>query len=344
MSVRLKNQASFLRIVPEKERALLEQFRNNILTSIIESENCQTDSDNKPQRSGCCRCSRKRNQQNSSKKTCSSCLENPCCKKFQDFISSIYNIVQSNVGLLLFLIIYACLGALLFSYLESTEDANKRNELSLARRWFLTNMENIFHAASTLLKQYEDYVGKLPAQITKYSTSSVMKEWSFFESLFFCGTVVTTIGYGNVTPVTMYGRIATMIYGCFGIPLCLIFLSKTGKNLTKIIKYFWNVNDEIDDEIVLPYAVDDNFNLPPIVALAIAFVYIFFGAFIYTRWENWDYLESFYFTFISLSTIGFGDVTPDHPKFFLASFVYILMGLSLIAMVGLPIGWLIGWH
>ncbi|ESO07021.1 hypothetical protein HELRODRAFT_77067 [Helobdella robusta] len=175
-----------------------------------------------------------------------------------------------------------------------------------------------------------------------------MKKWSFFESLFFCGTVFTTIGYGNVTPVTKYGRIATMIYGCFGIPLCLIFLSKTGKNLTRIIKFFWSFIRRFYytgscKKIVLPYAVDDNFNLPPIVALAIAFVYIFFGAFIYTRWENWDYFESFYFTFISLSTIGFGDVIPDHPLFFLSSFVYVGIGLSLIAMVGRLVDWLIEW-
>ena len=87
------------------------------------------------------------------------------------------------------------------------------------------------------------------------------------------------------------------------------------------------------DETFVPYEVDDKFDLPPIIALAIAFLYILLGAFIYTRWENWTYFEAFYFTFISLSTIGFGDVVPDHPKNLMATSVYLLCGLALIAMV-----------
>lgn len=79
--------------------------------------------------------------------------------------------------------------------------------------------------------------------------------------------------------------------------------------------------------------VDDEFNLPPIVAIGITVTYIFSGAIMYTQWESWTYLEGFYFVFVSISTIGFGDVLPDHPKKFLASFVYLLVGLSLVAMV-----------
>jgi len=87
------------------------------------------------------------------------------------------------------------------------------------------------------------------------------------------------------------------------------------------------------DETFVPYEVDDKFDLPPIIALVIAFLYILLGAFIYTRWEDWDYFEAFYFTFISLCTIGFGDVVPNHPKNFMATSVYLLLGLALIAMV-----------
>jgi len=87
------------------------------------------------------------------------------------------------------------------------------------------------------------------------------------------------------------------------------------------------------DETFVPYEVDDKFDLPPIVALSIAFLYMLLGAFIYTRWEDWSYFEAFYFTFISLSTIGFGDVVPEHPKNLMATSVYLLLGLALIAMV-----------
>ncbi len=86
-------------------------------------------------------------------------------------------------------------------------------------------------------------------------------------------------------------------------------------------------------EIMEIYEVDDEFNLPPIIAVIILLGYVLFGGFMYTIWEEWDYIESFYFIFISISTIGFGDVLPAHPRYFLASSIYILVGLSLVAMV-----------
>ena len=83
----------------------------------------------------------------------------------------------------------------------------------------------------------------------------------------------------------------------------------------------------------VPYEVDDKFNLPPIVALVIGMTYTLLGALMYMARENWTYFEAFYFTCISLATIGFGDVVPDHPKFFLASSVYVVVGLALLAMI-----------
>lgn len=41
-----------------------------------------------------------------------------------------------------------------------------------------------------------------------------------------------------------------------------------------------------------------------------SFRYIFFGARLFADWENWDILDGSYFCFISLSSIGFGDIVP----------------------------------
>nr|CAD7194657.1 unnamed protein product [Timema douglasi] len=38
--------------------------------------------------------------------------------------------------------------------------------------------------------------------------------------------------------------------------------------------------------------------------------YVCFGALLFSKWENWGFLDGSYFCFISLSTIGFGDIVP----------------------------------
>lgn len=54
------------------------------------------------------------------------------------------------------------------------------------------------------------------------------------------------------------------------------------------------------------FEIDDDFNLPISVALTILIGYMLFGATLYYIWEPWSFFESFYFVFISISTIGLG--------------------------------------
>lgn len=78
---------------------------------------------------------------------------------------------------------------------------------------------------------------------------------------------------------------------------------------------------------------DSAFDVPIVAALVLVVVYMLLGAVLYRQWESWDYTEAVYFIFISISTIGFGDVLPEHPKFFLLVSIYIFVGLSFISMV-----------
>lgn len=80
------------------------------------------------------------------------------------------------------------------------------------------------------------------------------------------------------------------------------------------------------------FEVDDEFNLPISVAIVILLIYLFVGATIYYMWEDWGFFESFYFVFISMSTIGFGDFVPEHPMYMMASIVYLIFGLALTSM------------
>lgn len=80
------------------------------------------------------------------------------------------------------------------------------------------------------------------------------------------------------------------------------------------------------------FEIDDEFNLPISIAIFMLVVYILLGALIYCVWENWPFFDSFYFVFISMSTIGFGDIVPDDPACMIVSIVYLVFGLALMSM------------
>ncbi|XP_075218177.1 uncharacterized protein LOC142322962 [Lycorma delicatula] len=90
--------------------------------------------------------------------------------------------------------------------------------------------------------------------------------------------------------------------------------------------------------------VPTSIRVPPILVLLVLIVYISIGSIVFASWENWSYLDSAYFCFVTLSTIGFGDLVPGkslqisgsdskegHLQL-IACCIYLLFGLAVIAM------------
>lgn len=82
--------------------------------------------------------------------------------------------------------------------------------------------------------------------------------------------------------------------------------------------------------------------VPVLVVLLFVTFYICIGALIFYLWEGWNYLDSAYFCFITLTTIGFGDLVPgssilnpkikeNHAKPIICC-IYLIIGLAFIAM------------
>jgi hypothetical protein len=89
--------------------------------------------------------------------------------------------------------------------------------------------------------------------------------------------------------------------------------------------------DDYDDE--------EEMSVPLLVTVFVIPLYLTLGAVLFSIWEKWSFLDSFYFCFITLTTIGFGDFVPGialqakaEKEKLISAAVYILFGLVLIAM------------
>ncbi|XP_038677661.1 potassium channel subfamily K member 18 [Scyliorhinus canicula] len=76
----------------------------------------------------------------------------------------------------------------------------------------------------------------------------------------------------------------------------------------------------------------DKFDVPIFIIIGVIIAYLLFGAGILSIWEKWQYLDSFYFYFITITTIGFGDFVPEHPNFFMIMSLLIITGMAIMSM------------
>lgn len=76
--------------------------------------------------------------------------------------------------------------------------------------------------------------------------------------------------------------------------------------------------------------------VPITVILVILVGYIGIGTAIFALWENWSIVDGAYFCFVTLSTIGFGDLVPGRRREAAATTwfcsAYIMSGMALTAM------------
>ncbi|KAE8749689.1 hypothetical protein FOCC_FOCC003676 [Frankliniella occidentalis] len=160
--------------------------------------------------------------------------------------------------------------------------------------------------------------------------------WTLLQGVFFASTVLTTIGYGNIAPVTLSGRVFCLSFALIGIPLTLSVIADLGVLLASAVsaipcwgwcRSWWSLDDG-------GKAAMWRNGLIALGAVLLLFVYLAAGAAMFTLWEDgWDFFDGFYFCFITMTTIGFGDLVPRHPSYTLLCTLYILMGLALTSTI-----------
>lgn len=80
-------------------------------------------------------------------------------------------------------------------------------------------------------------------------------------------------------------------------------------------------------------------HVPIAATFAVLVLYIAAGAALFSHWEGWSYVDGAYFSFITFTTIGLGDLVPGkgtltenkNGKSILCA-IYLLFGLVLTAM------------
>uniref|UniRef100_A0A158R677 Ion_trans_2 domain-containing protein n=1 Tax=Syphacia muris TaxID=451379 RepID=A0A158R677_9BILA len=78
--------------------------------------------------------------------------------------------------------------------------------------------------------------------------------------------------------------------------------------------------------------------MPVSVGIITVIVFIAGGAILFAVWENWNLFDGAYYSFITLSTIGFGDIVPGQSlgegsqEKLVVCALYLLFGMALIAM------------
>ncbi|XP_061763526.1 potassium channel subfamily K member 1-like isoform X1 [Nerophis ophidion] len=207
--------------------------------------------------------------------------------------------------LVLAYVVYLLVGAGVFSAIELPYEVELRAELEASQRDFIRN--------NTCVS--EDDLQALLAralEANNYGVSvlggSSQRNWDFMSSLFFTSTVLTTTGYGHTVPLSDEGKAFCMFYAILGIPVTLFLLSAMVQRIMILVtrrplSYFprrWAVSKS-------RFAVGHAALLAAVVATLVLFI----PAWVFWALEkDWNFLESLYFCFISLTTIGLGDYVP----------------------------------
>lgn len=179
-----------------------------------------------------------------------------CCKR-------VFKFLFSHIGLVGMVMIYTVLGGLLFELLEQHEEkrlcevgkGEEAKNLAELKADLLTYIQfNITSNPSDTTKDNETVANKkietwlidfrekvLSVADTYGFTGSCEKaKWDLPGAILFATTIITTIGYGNITPTTWEGQIVCICYATIGIPLFLMCISNISGVLGDMFRFLYS--------------------------------------------------------------------------------------------------------
>lgn len=259
-----------------------------------------------------------------------------------------------TLGLALFSIFavfaYSILWGILFSELEHPSERQKNADLRelvallqevchkkefCERACPFSNSTNMPCDPKSLLPMATNRICDILDERVSLQTSDV---WNYWHATLFVLSTISTIGYGRSAPVNSLSRALCIVCAIGGIPLAAFCLATIANLILIPMKGMWlrfsptytptHGRIHIFRALVRSYA-------GPVVLGSVVIILIF-GVFtptfaaLFVACETWSFLEAYYFSFISLSTIGFGDFTPTNATSATITMVMVFMGSGLV--------------
>ena len=119
------------------------------------------------------------------------------------------------------------------------------------------------------------------------------------------------LGYGHITPQTIIGRVVMMFYALFGISLTGFFLRTVGNELTNFIAYLVK---SYERRLLNREAEKLEIKCAVVSSIVVLVMLLLGGSVFSVAEESWSFLDAFYFCFVSLTTVGFGDMIPGESR------------------------------
>lgn len=207
--------------------------------------------------------------------------------------------------------IYLFFGASVFDAIESPHEARIIRELNEYVRQF-----RLTHSDCLTDEELNSFVKLISSAnekgISPLNNVSSDQRWTLGQSVFFAGTVLTTIGYGNVSPLTKGGKLFCMLFAIIGIPVTLVLLGAILERLMKLALAALNIlNTRVQPYLSAIFSKRLTIHHMRVIfsfgcTMILLVFLIIIPAAIYAHIEGWSYMNAFYYCYISLSTVGLG--------------------------------------
>ncbi|XP_037032473.1 open rectifier potassium channel protein 1-like isoform X1 [Bradysia coprophila] len=221
------------------------------------------------------------------------------------------------LALLCFYILYLLFGASVFYYYEHNKELEERAQ-RLQKRIHVNELLVKFASPddeeiqNKVLAHVSDYCGR---PVTNYTLDEYPEDYrrTFYHAFWFAFIVCSTLGYGSSSPHDLHAQAFLIFYGLIGLPLNGFVLTYLGDFFSKAFIGMYKRYKGQEYAATQHYDVIKKFGLVSRIMMllipGIAF-FIFLPACIFTYFEDWPYVTSVYYAFITLTTIGFGDYVP----------------------------------